>query len=130
MKELYDFSDWEPAEPPNMADWVLQNLRDAFKQFGDGYWMLWTDSAPALEWTVRDWDADPVRIRIGPDDLRGRLIDEVDAQVPNGGRPLSEEERKGVRDVLGVIGAWRAALAAAEAHANEVLSRPIAGTKQ
>ena len=125
MSELYDFSDWEPTEPPDTAEWVRANLRLAFKTFGDGYWMLWSGSAPALEWTARDWDTDPISIRFSPDDLRDRLIEEIDEQFP-GDNPRSEEQREGVRDVLSIINTWRAALDAAEDRANEMLSRPIA----
>jgi hypothetical protein len=126
MSDLYDFSDWEPTEPPQQpAEWVRENLRAAFKAFGDGYWVVWSDSAPAFEWTGRDWDTDPVCIRFGPDDLKACLIWKLDNQVPDDGFFRSEEQREGVRSVMSIITKWRAALDAAEVQANEMLSRPI-----
>jgi hypothetical protein len=127
MSELYDFSDWEPSEPPqHPAEWVRENLRAAFKAFGAGHWWIWSGCSPAVEWTVTDWDTDPVTIRFAPDDLKAVLITEMNNEIPHDGIPRSEEQREEVRTYLATIAAWRAALDHAEAHANEMLSRPIA----
>jgi hypothetical protein len=133
VDELYDFSEWEPSEPPqHPKEWVRENLRIAFKEFGDGYWTLWSNDEPAfgdpvLKWKVQDWDTAPASIRLGPDDLKDLLIEEINDQFSPDGQPRFEEQREGVRDVLNIINAWRLALEAAEAQANEMLSRPIAG---
>lgn len=123
-RELYDFADWEPGEPPNLSGWVRENLRLAFEQFGNGYWMQWSGSGACFEWTSQDWDTDAVIISFGPDDLKKGFIQELDDQFP-GPFPASEEQREGVRDVMQLVAQWRSALDEIERHAADLLDRPI-----
>ena len=132
MTKIYDFSDWEIGSDINIdfnslisshLKLIVQaNLRQAFKDFSDGYWNAYK-TAPAIQWHVMEWDTYPVNMSITPSDLKTVFTELVDDELPRGGIPGNVESREAIGLVLGHIAEWRAALDAVEAYAKEVLAR-------
>lgn len=136
--ELYDFSDWESGEPPDLSKWLQENLREAFALFGKGDWYINVPldgedredpSGTVLEWGSLEYGGeDPVVISFTPESLYSCLADHFGmdyAASPYADRQWVHRERLKA-DSTKVIAAWRSALDKVQAEVDRLLELPDA----
>jgi hypothetical protein len=126
--EIYDFGDWNAGDFPEADEWLRNNLRAAFKAFGDGHWTYLEERWDgALTWLVIGWDEQPVMIRFRPTDLRDGLSRSLRSLCADHTHThsLSEPQRQDIKDMLDrELPRWRSALAAIEAEGKRLLALP------
>ena len=129
MQSKYDFSDWEPGEQTSLIDCVKEsvreNLRHAFKIFGDGLWVTQSFENSELRWSSGEWDTDPVSITIGPGDLRECLFDGIEAQIPCSGLPKTQDMHNKLCAYVDIIKEWKTVIDESLEYANSMLNLPI-----
>jgi hypothetical protein len=129
MQGEYDFSDWEPGEQNSLINCVKEsvrdNLRHAFKIFGDGLWVTQSFDNSKLLWSSVEWDSDPVSITIGPDDLKECLFEGIEAHLPFSESPKTQDMHNKLCLYVDIIKEWKAVIDESLEYANSMLNLPI-----